>query len=91
MSQIVLEVRDVLCLAGRCADDTTSRHNKGTDRGRLYHSVPQHSGVAICGATYGRRSAGWSTHPGTEVTCPRCLKKLAREARESDVCGKGDR
>jgi len=36
-------------------------------------------GTAICGATYGKRSGGWSYYEsGKDVNCPRCVKKLER-------------
>jgi hypothetical protein len=63
-----------LQLAGRWAHG-----NKG-GRGVKYHAVPARSDTALCGATYGQRSAGWSEHPGPHVTCPRCLSKLRRQA-----------
>jgi hypothetical protein len=60
-------------LSGRCA-------NGGElDGGTRYHAVPDGSYKALCGATYGRSSAGWSSNEGTAVTCPRCLKKLSRQ------------
>ena len=62
-------------LAGRCASGAEG------GRGRLFHAVPRYSGTALCGATYGRRSAGWSQWPGDAVTCPRCLRKLSKEAQ----------
>lgn len=58
-------------LAGRC------RNGAERDHGRLYHALPEDGYVALCGAKPGRRSVGWSSHTGTEVTCPRCLKRLA--------------
>lgn len=36
--------------------------------------------VALCGARPGRHSAGWSQDDGPGVTCPRCLRQLARRA-----------
>jgi len=45
--------------------------------------------VALCGARPGRRSVGWdfenfSTHLGTEVTCPRCLERLRKIEGKND-------
>lgn len=62
---------------GRCATGTER------DRGHVLHAL-QGSGlfdvadIALCGATYGRRSAGWSATllPADRVTCPKCLDKL---------------
>jgi hypothetical protein len=71
---------EALTLTGRCANGAEGGH------GILYHAVPMvgsdmihgdHWGKALCGAEPGRRSAGWSECKGREVTCPRCLKKLA--------------
>lgn len=61
---------EALQLAGRCA--TGEERGKGS----LYHMVTIGSHVAACGAKPGRRSAGWSSYPAAEVTCPRCLKKM---------------
>lgn len=63
-----------LRLAGRCANVSER------DGGARYHAVPPHSIKALCGATYGRRSAGWSEYPGDKVTCPRCQKKLEKQS-----------
>ena len=65
-------------LAGRCANGFEA------DGGSLFHARPlaDHGWgqeKALCGASPGRRSAGWSLYPGDAVTCKRCLKKL--EAR----------
>ncbi len=62
-------------LAGRCANGFQR------DSGVRWHAVRLDEYKAICGATYGRRSAGWSPYAkiGQEVTCPKCKKKL--EAR----------
>ena len=63
-----------LRLAGRCAQGNES------GRGVKYHAVPARSDTALCGATYGQRSAGWLQHPGPQVTCARCLSKLRKQA-----------
>jgi hypothetical protein len=59
-----------LRLAGRCVD--------GFERGagKYFHAVPKGQIKALCGATYGRRSAGWSSHVGEQVTCPGCFQRL---------------
>lgn len=57
-------------LAGRCAN------GYGRDVGKRNHAVPIDSLNAICGATYGKRSAGWSEWDEKEITCPRCLDKM---------------
>jgi len=59
-------------LTGRCAN------GYGRDAGSRSHAVPDGSLVAVCGATYGKRSAGWSEDEEYIVTCPKCLKKLSR-------------
>jgi hypothetical protein len=61
-----------LRLAGRCANGNEGGH------GVKYHAVPVRSETALCGATYGQRSAGWCAYPGPQVTCPRCLSKLKK-------------
>lgn len=63
-------------LTGRCANGAER------DSGRLYHAVPDDGYIALCGAKPGRRSAGWSSHLGTEVTCRRCLRKLMKNGGE---------
>ncbi|WP_369913924.1 hypothetical protein AB8810_12920 [Xanthomonas sp. NCPPB 3005] len=67
-------------LAGRCAN--------GMERGQgaRIHAIPasqirseynEAHGSAMCGATPGRRSVGWTLRAGEAVTCPRCMKALA--------------
>lgn len=66
---------DVCYLLGRCADGAER------DGGRLRHAVRGYR--ALCRATHGRQSAGWSAHQANAyVTCPRCLKKLSAEQRK---------
>lgn len=62
---------EILQLAGRCADGAELGH------GTLWHAVV--GSTAVCGQTYGRRSAGWSswTPDNRRVTCPKCAKKIA--------------
>jgi hypothetical protein len=61
----------------------TGRCSTGAERdgGVRYHAVDEETwrgwGKALCGAQPGPRGNGWSSTPGDEVTCPRCLKKLA--------------
>jgi hypothetical protein len=65
----------VLMLAGRCANGAERDH------GSLWHAV--RDGEAVCGATPGRRSVGWSTYTklGKAATCPRCVKKLQKRGK----------
>lgn len=58
-------------LTGQCRSGADST-------GTRVHAVPVNSSTALCGRTYGRRSAGWSGHLDREVTCPRCLRKMAQ-------------
>ena len=46
------------------------------DKGRLIHAVPPR-GPALCGADYGRMSIGWQSAENAEITCSRCLKRIA--------------
>jgi hypothetical protein len=74
----VAEVRSLMpaTLAGRC----TNGHERG--RGSIVHAVPisarekslgiDNYAQALCGKTHGPRSAGWSSRPGAQLTCPRC-------------------
>ena len=64
---------DILQLAGRCANGSE------LDSGVLWHAVMNRY-RAVCGQTYGRRSAGWSSWEpeNRQVTCPRCIKTIAR-------------
>jgi len=60
-------------LAGRCCS--------GYQRSRrVIHAVPYvvELGAALCGATPGQRSAGWTSVPDplTAVNCFRCLRLL---------------
>jgi hypothetical protein len=61
---------------GQCRTATDSR-------GVRWHAVPGTSewDTSLCGYVPGRRSNGWSDYPGTEVTCPKCLARLAKEDR----------
>lgn len=59
----------VLRLLGRCTD--------GAERGAGRHWHAVEGGVALCGARYGRWSAGWTEYQGERVTCPKCLRKMA--------------
>lgn len=65
---------EVLQLAGRCANGFQ------LDGGTRWHAVRKDEYRAVCGATYGRRSVGWSSYIKLHqpVTCPRCLKKLEK-------------
>lgn len=48
------------------------------DKGSLLHILPEGERVAVCRATHGRRSVGWSDPTEEPATCPRCLSRLAR-------------
>lgn len=62
-------------MLGRCANGFER------DAGRLVHAVKSvgYPGwrPAVCGAKPGRKGNGWSEHPATAATCPRCLKRLS--------------
>ena len=58
----------------------------GSDRaGTVFHALPVGTYKAVCGKTYGKRSAGWSEYYGRAVTCPACLRKLAKMGEAVDV------
>lgn len=63
----------VMILAGRAANGSQR------DSGTRWHALREGEYKAICGATYGRRSAGWSSFIKLHqpVTCPSCLKKIS--------------
>ena len=61
----------VMSLAGRCSNGAE------LDHGTKYHAVEFCNHRAFCGAKPGKRSVGWSRE-FKEVSCPRCLAKLAR-------------
>jgi hypothetical protein len=43
----------------------------------VYHAVTPHCRIALCSDEPGVRS-GWAEPPARGVTCPACLKRLAR-------------
>jgi hypothetical protein len=43
----------------------------------IYHAVTPHSRMALCSDEPGNRS-GWAEPPASQVTCPACLRRLAR-------------
>lgn len=49
-----------------------------SDKGRLLHVLPEGERVALCRATHGPRSVGWSDPREEPAACPRCLSRLAR-------------
>lgn len=51
----------------------------------MFHALPVGTYKAVCGKTYGKRSAGWSEYYGRAVTCPACLRKLAKMGEAVDV------
>lgn len=63
-------------LAGRCTSGAERGH------GRLWHAVENGTAYgmerAMCGATPGRHSAGWSNTEGQIVTCQGCHSRLMR-------------
>lgn len=66
-----------------CATQKTGRCANGNERdgGAVRHAVERGADLkaALCGATPGRRSAGWSIHTLSldKVSCPRCLRRMA--------------
>jgi hypothetical protein len=43
----------------------------------VYHAVTPNCRIALCSDEPGARS-GWAEPPGHQITCPACLKRLAR-------------
>jgi hypothetical protein len=43
----------------------------------VYHAVTPHCRMALCSEEPGSRS-GWAEPPARDVTCPACLKRLAK-------------
>ena len=61
---------EAMYLGGRIAD------GRGRSRGKIVHYC---DGItAMCGKTYGQRSAGWFT-TAEAVNCPKCLKLAAQQ------------
>lgn len=54
----------------------TSREGGVSRKIILGHLVPDGEIEALCGATYGPRSAGWSEFPGDKL-CIKCFKRAA--------------
>jgi predicted amidophosphoribosyltransferase len=54
------------------------------DAGKLYHAVGLMDTRAFCGAKPGKRS-DWSDYHGDDITCPRCLKRIASIDRRVKV------
>ncbi len=71
----------ILSLAGRCSNGFERDH------GRIQHAVPPASNRALCGATYGRTSAGWSSTEGERVTCGRCITKIEKAQGHEHAIG----
>lgn len=82
-------------MLGRLSDGFQSDHGKRAHAvvRRMVTDVSRRTGekitversVALCGARPGRRSVGWdfenySDYLKTEVTCPRCVEKLVKQA-----------
>lgn len=66
-------------MMGRCANGNEA------DSGRRYHAIRKDglSFAAVCGATPGRRSAGWADHSDAvraveAVDCPRCRFAMSK-------------
>ena len=68
----------VMSLAGRCANGSE------LDHGTRYHAVELDRTSAFCGAKPGRRSVGWTRELNKEVTCPRCIARLAKIAQRAE-------
>ena len=76
---------DVLAakLAGRCTNGLergqgTKLHALPAAQVRRHGGFVEATGKALCGAQPGRRSVGWTANESQPVTCPRCLRAVAR-------------
>jgi len=75
----------ILRMTGRCANGAER------DGGRLWHAVraTERSGLigvspwatAVCGKIPGHGGNGWSGAAGDEITCKRCIARLAQTKR----------
>jgi hypothetical protein len=65
-----------LVLLGRCSN--------GAQRGggKVAHLVEVGKARALCQATYGRMSAGWTAASGSEKDCQKCLRIQAARSLE---------
>lgn len=66
------------------------RNGFARDAGILYHAVELGThdygqGKAFCGTKTGKRSVGWMRQVNQDVTCEKCLQKLARIERRAKV------
>jgi hypothetical protein len=68
--------------AGRCRSDREWG-------GQVVHAIiAEHEPAygfdkAVCGVQPGRRGIGWSGWEAPQVTCPKCLAKLAKQAEQT--------
>ena len=71
---LLTALHSILRKTGRCSSGAEA------DGGVRYHVVPPGSGwqKALCGTKPGETGNGWSTDPTDTVTCPACLKRLAK-------------
>jgi hypothetical protein len=58
-------------------------------RAPVYHAVTPQCRMALCAAEPGA-STGWAEPPAAHVTCPECLRRLAR-LRSRDLAGQAVR
>jgi hypothetical protein len=72
-------------LAGRCSDGW--ERGQGTKVHALENPLQPNQwtiyGDALCKATPGRKSVGWTPMGDSNVTCPKCLRAI--EAKEKNT------
>lgn len=64
-----------VCLLGRSV--SVERHG-------LVHAKHPYEHKALCGATPGRLSGGWSRCLYSEISCPRCRRSFAAKVRREE-------
>jgi hypothetical protein len=67
----------MITLSGRTFVALYKAGRRNPGRAPIYHAVTPHCRMALCAEEPGA-STGWAEPPGVGVTCPKCLRRLAR-------------